>query len=74
MMSRRRPQDAVPTAFRYGRQEETRPGKDLFMLADIIIARSAFGGSLDRDDIHRHATFYCAVRRFLRAISRAIAE
>lgn len=40
------------------------------MLADIIIARSTYGGDRDRDDLHRHATFSCGfrarMRRFLK--------
>ena len=31
------------------------------MLADLYIAKSVIGSR--RMDLHRHATFYCAVRR-----------
>ena len=40
------------------------------MLVDIILARSAYGGDRDRDDLHRHATFYCSIRRFFRKLFR----
>ena len=40
------------------------------MLVDIILARSATGGDRDRDDLHRHATFYCSLRRFFRQLLR----
>ncbi|WP_280138017.1 hypothetical protein [Aurantimonas sp. Leaf443] len=36
------------------------------MLADIIIGRSAFGGDRERDDLHRHATFSCGVRSWVK--------
>jgi hypothetical protein len=40
------------------------------VLADIIIARSAYGGDRNRDDLHRHATFSCGIRRFYRRLMR----
>ena len=40
------------------------------MLVDIILARSAYGGDRDRDDLHRHATFYCGLRLFVRRLLR----
>ena len=47
--------------------------RNFAMLVDIIVARSAYGGDLDRDDIHRHATFYCSIRRLLQKLLRIIA-
>lgn len=44
--------------------------KGISMLVDIILARSATGGDRDRDDLHRHATFYCDLRRFFRKLFR----
>lgn len=45
------------------------------MLADILVARSAYGGDRGRDDLHRHATFSYGFRsglkRFLRLFRRA---
>lgn len=42
------------------------------MLADIIIGRSTYGADRDRDDLHRHATFHCGIRRMFRKIMRVI--
>ncbi len=39
------------------------------MLADIVIARSAVGADRDRDDLHRHATFSCGFRSFLKRLA-----
>lgn len=36
------------------------------MLIDIIVGRSAYGGDRDRDDLHRHATFSCGLRKWLK--------
>jgi hypothetical protein len=38
------------------------------MLADIVIARSAVGADRNRDDLHRHATFSCGFRSFLKRL------
>ena len=38
------------------------------MLADIIVGRSSYGGDRDRDDLHRHATFSCGIRSFLKRL------
>lgn len=38
------------------------------MSADLLVSRAVMGTT--RVDLHRHATFTCAVRRALRRISR----
>ena len=42
------------------------------MLADIIIARSNYGGDRGRDDLHRHATFSCGLRNRMRRLFRML--
>jgi len=42
------------------------------MLADIIIARSNYGGDRGRDDLHRHATFNCGLRNRMRRLFRML--
>lgn len=36
------------------------------MLADIIVGRSSCGGDRGRDDLHRHATFSCGFRSWVK--------
>ncbi len=38
------------------------------MLADLIVSRSALGADRGRDDLHRHATFSCAVQSAVRRV------
>ena len=57
-MRRNKDRKLEPASYR---QEEN-------MLADVIIGRSTYGGDRERDDLHRHATFSCGLRRGVRRL------